>query len=67
VSLSLALCVAALPSPQTADSKPKGISDLLPGHGKDAVPFGPKPSGCSDFEILVGEHFCGDPSFACIC
>ena len=54
VSVLFALSVSALPSPQGTEAQPKSISDLLPGHGKEAVPFGPKPVGCSEFEVLVG-------------
>jgi len=46
------LCVLATPSPQIQDPKPKNPMDA-PSFGKSAVPFGPKPSGCSKFEILV--------------
>jgi hypothetical protein len=45
-----ALCSQAFANPQTASS-----SGISPNFGKTSVPFGPKPSGCSKFEILVGK------------
>jgi hypothetical protein len=44
------LCTSAFAHPQTASS-----SGISPNFGKTSVPFGPNPSGCSKFEILVGE------------
>lgn len=29
--------------------------NVPPGHAKYPVPFGPKPTGCSDFELVIGE------------
>jgi hypothetical protein len=43
--------LAILGAVSAQQPKGKGIS---PNFGKTAVPFGPKPSGCSAFEILVG-------------
>ncbi|KAF1809649.1 alpha/beta-hydrolase [Eremomyces bilateralis CBS 781.70] len=55
----LAVGVSALPSPQSTGPQPaasspaSSLTDLFPDHGENAVPFGPKPTGCSDFEVLV--------------
>jgi hypothetical protein len=54
-SLLAALGATAISSPQGTEAQPNSISDLLPGHCREAVPFGPKPAGCSDFEVLIGE------------
>jgi hypothetical protein len=41
----------AAPNPQTP--RPSNMPKL----GQSPVAFGPKPAGCSKFEILVGESF----------
>jgi hypothetical protein len=43
--------LAILSAVGAQQAKGKGVS---PNFGKTPVPFGPKPSGCSAFEILVG-------------
>jgi hypothetical protein len=40
--------------PKTSSPKP-ALSGVPKGLGKNPVAFGPKPSGCSAFEILVGK------------
>jgi hypothetical protein len=47
--IALAVLVAeATPNPQTP--RPSNVPKL----GQAPVPFGPKPTGCSKFELIVG-------------
>jgi hypothetical protein len=56
-SLTLLAVVASLGSALPQDSPPKPAMANVPKNmGKNPVPFGPKPGGCSAFEILVGVY-----------
>lgn len=48
LAVSTILGVKGAPNPQGLSGVPKGL-------GKNPVAYGPKPSGCSGFEILVGK------------
>jgi hypothetical protein len=51
-----ALAVANVAAtPQTASSAPPKTSNI-PKLGGAPIPFGPAPTGCNSYEILIGEH-----------
>lgn len=57
LALGLAVTIGrAAPRPQTPP--PAEEPPLLPFElGAIAVPFGPKPVGCSKFELIVGQYY----------
>jgi cutinase len=37
-----------------ANALPQSLSEIMPGFGSFQIPFGPAPTGCNDYELIIG-------------